>query len=68
MFSGFMTPLPQFPILKKFNADISTRETKFDRDLRPYALLSLDIDVLFLKFKGFFIELRCKLKEFARVT
>ena len=68
MFSGFMTPLSQFPMLKKFNAGISTRATKLDRDLRPYALLSLDIDILFLKFKGFFIELRCKLKEFARVT
>ena len=55
-------------MLKKFNADISTRATKLDRDLRPYALLSLDIDILLLKFKGFFIELRCKLKEFARVT
>ena len=68
MFSGFMTLLPPFPMLKKFNADISTRATKLDRDLRPYALLSLDIDILLLKFKGFFIELRCKLKEFARVT
>ena len=63
-----MTPLSQFPMLKKFNADISTREMKFDRDQKPYALLSPDIDILFLKFKGFFIELGCKLKEFARVT
>ena len=60
MFSGFVTLLPQFPMLKKFNADISTRATKLDRDL--------DIDILFLKFKVFFIELRRKLKEFARVT
>ena len=59
MFLGFMTLLLQFSMFKKFNADISTRATKLDKDL--------DINILFLKFKGFFIELRCKLKEFARV-